>query len=153
MIWLTSRPSSITRSIWALVSIHRLNVQNILGAVVRPDVEVPVLLNGNADETGHRILPFLAQFFRTLRVGNGLRFLSCRFVLRCSRLCRDSCKRGTKGHHDEDLCPARLHLSLSSLIGLLASPTFWDRCCGFWIGFRCAWSRVRLRIFASFQGF
>ena len=41
---------------------YRLNVQNILGAVGRPGVEVPVILNGSTDEVGHRILRFFSQF-------------------------------------------------------------------------------------------
>src|SRR5882762_3085677 len=46
---------------------HRLNVQNILCAVTRSDVEVPVLLNWNADETGHRILRRFSQRIGILR--------------------------------------------------------------------------------------
>jgi len=39
----------------------RLDVQNILGAVGGLDAEVEVLLQGNADEAGHRILRRVSQ--------------------------------------------------------------------------------------------
>jgi len=35
---------------------HRLDVQNVLRAIARTDAEVPVLLDGNADEAGDRVL-------------------------------------------------------------------------------------------------
>ncbi len=40
---------------------HRLDVQNILGAVSRAIVEVEVLLDGNADEAGYRVLRRISQ--------------------------------------------------------------------------------------------
>jgi len=40
---------------------HGLNVQNILGTVGRPDAEVEVLLQRNADKASHRILGRVSQ--------------------------------------------------------------------------------------------
>src|SRR5208337_1343588 len=45
---------------------HWLNIQDILGAIGRSNVEVEILLNRNANEAGDRILSFLAQFLLSL---------------------------------------------------------------------------------------
>jgi hypothetical protein len=45
---------------------HRLNVQNILSAVGRPDTEIEVFLNGNADQAGYQILRRVSE-----RIGVG----------------------------------------------------------------------------------
>ena len=51
------------QSLLMCAGIHRLNVEHILVAVVRTIVEVGVVLQGNADEVGNRVLCCLLQGF------------------------------------------------------------------------------------------
>ena len=46
---------------------HRLNVEHVLGAIVRPDTKVRIVLKGNADKTGDGILRGLGQASRVIR--------------------------------------------------------------------------------------
>ena len=48
---------------------HRLNVEYVLSAVVRSEVELGIVLKRHADEAGHRILDCLCQSFRLVFVG------------------------------------------------------------------------------------